>query len=66
MSSSFVPIFFQNFSGNDWHLMSEELLTQAYKMNGEQISLIPKSMEVNVSVQVGCLEFLDSNSFLPV
>ena len=40
------------------------LLTQAYKVNGEQISIIPKSMEKYVSVQVVCLRFLDSHRFL--
>ena len=33
-------------------------------MNGKQISIIPKSMENYVSVQVGCLIFLESNRFL--
>ena len=62
-SSSFVPIFFHNFSGYDCHLIFEELLTQAYKMGCEP-KIIPKSMENYVSVQVGCLRFLDSYRFL--
>ena len=62
-SSSFVPIFFHNFSGYDCHLMFEELLTQAYKL-GYEPNIIPKSMENYVSVQVGCLRFLDSYRFL--
>ena len=32
-SSSFVPIFFHNFSGYDCHLIFEELLTEAYDQN---------------------------------
>ena len=63
-SSSFVPIFFHNFSsGSDCHIIFEELLTQAYKI-GYEPKLIPKSMENYVSVQVGCLRFLDSCRFL--
>ena len=31
-SSSFVPIFFHNFSGYDCHLIFEDLLTQAYNL----------------------------------
>ena len=62
-SSSFVPIFFHNLSGYDCHLIFEELLTQAYKMGCEP-KIIPKSMENYVSVQVGCLRFLDSYRFL--
>ena len=62
-SSSFLPIFFHNFSGYDCHLIFEELLTQAYKM-GYDPTIIPKSMENNVSIQVGCLRFLDSYRFL--
>ena len=63
MSSSFVPIFFHNYSGYDSHLIFEQLLTQAYKM-GYEPKLIPKSMENYVSIQVGCLRFLDSYRFL--
>ena len=62
-SSSFVPIFFHNFSGYDCHLIFEELLTEAYNQNYNP-TIIPKSLENNVSVQVGCLRFLDSYRFL--
>ena len=62
-SSSFVPIFLHNFSGYDCHLSFEELLTQAYKLRYEP-NIIPKSMENYVSVEVGCLRFLDSYRFL--
>ena len=62
-SSSFVPIFFHNFSGYDCHLIFEELLTSAYNLK-LPINIIPKSMENYVSMQVGCLRFLDSYRFL--
>ena len=62
-SSSFVPIFFHNFSGYDCHLIFEELLTEAYNQNYNP-TIVPKSLENYVSVQVGCLRFLDSYRFL--
>ena len=62
-SSSFVPIFFHNFSGYDCHLIFEELLTEAYNQNYNP-TIISKSLENYVSVQVGCLRFLDSYRFL--
>ena len=62
-SSSFIPIFFHNFSGYDCHLIFEELLTEAYNQNYNP-TIIPKSLENYVSVQVGCLRFLDSYQFL--
>ena len=62
-SSSFVPIFFHNFSGYDCHLIFEELLIQAFE-KGYEPKIIPKSMENYVSIQVGCLRFPDSYRFL--
>ena len=62
-SSSFVPIFFHNFSGYDCHLIFEGLLTSAYNLK-LPINIITKSIENYVSVQVGCLRFLDSYRFL--
>ena len=62
-SSSFVPIFFHNFSGYDCHLIFQELLLQAFE-KGYEPKMIPKSMENYVSIQVGCLRFLDSYRFL--
>ena len=62
-SSSFVPIFFHNFSGYDCHLIFEELLAQAHKL-GYQSTIIPMSMENYVSIQVGCSRFLESYRFL--
>ena len=62
-SSSFVPIFFHNFSGYDCQLIFQELLIQAFE-KGYEPKIIPKSLENYVSVQVGCLRFLDSYRFL--
>ena len=62
-SSSLVPIFFHTFSGYDCHLIFEELLTPAYNLKLPK-NIIPKSMENYVSVQVGCLRFLDSYRLL--
>ena len=44
--------------------MFEQLITHAFKM-GYEPEIIQKSMENYVSVQVGCLTFLDSYRFLP-
>ena len=44
-------------------ILFEELLTQAFKI-GYEPKLIPKSMDIYVSVQVGFSRFLDSNRFL--
>ena len=62
-SSSFIPIIFHDFSGYDCHLIFEKLLTEAYNQNYNP-TIIPKSLENYVSVQVGCLRFLDSYRFL--
>ena len=62
-SSSFVPIIFHNFSGYDCHLIFQQLLIQAFE-KGYEPKTIPKSMENYVSIQVGCLRFLDSYRFL--
>ena len=62
-SLGFVPIFFHNFSGYDCHLIFEELLIQAFE-KGYEPKIIPKSIENYVSIQVGCLRFLDSYRFL--
>ena len=63
MSSSFVPIFFHTFSGYDCNLIFEQLLTESYNQNYNP-TIIPKCLENCVSVQVGCLRFLDSYRFL--
>ena len=62
-SSSFIPIFFHNVSGYDCHLVFEQLLTESFNQNYNP-TIISKSLENYVSVQVGCLRFLDSYRFL--
>ena len=62
-SSSFVPKFFHNFSGYDCHLNFEQLLTESFNQIYNP-TIKPKSMKNYVSVQVGCLRFLDSYRFL--
>ena len=57
-SSSFIHVFFHNFSGYDCHLIFEELLTQAYNLK-LAINFIPKSLENYESVK-----FSDSYRFL--
>ena len=54
---------FLYFSGYDCHLIFQELLIQAFE-KGYEPKIIPKSLENYVSVQVGCLRFLDSYRFL--
>ena len=44
-SSSFVPIFFHNFSGYDCHLIFEQLLTESFNQNYNP-TIIPKSLVV--------------------
>ena len=62
-SSSFILIFFHNFSGYDCHLIFEQLITSAYNRK-LPINIITESLENYVSVQVGYLRFLDSYRFL--
>ena len=49
--------------GYDCHLIFEQLITSAYNLR-LPIKIIPESLENYVSVQVGCLRFLDSYRFL--
>ena len=44
-SSSFVPIFFHNFSGYDCHLIFEELLTEAYRFLSSSLNKLVKSLD---------------------
>ena len=50
--------YYTNFSGYDCHLFFEEFLTQASNHN-YNITIIPKTMENYVSVQIGCIRFSD-------
>uniref|UniRef100_UPI003D0B846D hypothetical protein n=1 Tax=Sulfurimonas sp. TaxID=2022749 RepID=UPI003D0B846D len=57
---NFVPIFFHNLSGYDAHLFIKELS----KIIDLPIKVLAKSSEEYISIQVGCLRFLDSYRFL--
>ena len=61
--TSIVPLFFHIFSGYDWYLILEQLLTKSFEL-GLVIQILPKSMENYVSVLIGCLRFVDSFRFL--
>ena len=64
--TSFVPILFHNFSGYDCHLIFEKLVNMATKKNIKikENDIIAKLSEKYRSVEIGCLEFLDSYRFL--
>ena len=64
--TSFVPIVFHNFSGDDCHLIFERLVNMATKKNNKvnENDIIAKSSENYISVKIGCLKFLDSYRFL--
>ena len=64
--TSFVPILFHNFSGNDCHLIFEKLINMATEKNIKinENDFIAKSSENYISVKIGCLKFLDSYRFL--
>ena len=72
----FIPVFFHNFSGYDCHLIFEKLLSKWFELikplrdtNPNQYNtlkpcILPKSIEKYISIEIGHLRFLDSNSFL--
>ena len=72
----FIPVFFHNFSGYDCHLIFEKLLSKWFELiktlrdtNPNQYNtlkpcILPKSIEKYISLEIGHLRFLDSNSFL--
>ena len=64
--TSFVPILFHNFSGNDCHLIFEKLVNTATKKNIKinENDIKAKSSEIYISVKIGCVKFLDSYRFL--
>ena len=67
IKSSFVPVFFHNFSGYDCHLIFEQLINKAIEIGFDKndIKIIPKSIENFISLKIGRLRFLDSYRFLP-
>ena len=64
--SSFVPVLFHNFSGYDCHLIFEHLINKAIEIGFQKhhIKIIPRTVENFISLQIGCLRFLDSYRFL--
>ena len=58
-NSNFVRVVFHNFSGYDCHLIFEQQLTKAHALQ-RSVQILPTSMEKYISVQIGCLRFLDS------
>ena len=64
--TSFVPILFLKFSGNDCHLIFEKLINMATEknININENDIIAKSSENHISVKKGCLKILDSINYL--
>ena len=64
--SNFVPVLFHNFSGYDCHLIFNHLINKSIELGFEKddIQIIPRTVENFISVQIGCLRFLDSYRFL--
>ena len=64
--SNFVPVLFHNFSGYDCHLIFEKCISKAFELGFQKhhIKIIPKTIENFISLQIGCLRFLDSYRFL--
>ena len=60
--SNVIPISFQNISNYDCHLFFKTLIDK--KPENKNFSVIPKANEEYVSVNHGCLKFIDSYRFL--
>ena len=59
---NFIPIIFHNFSNYDCHLFFKTLIDE--KPDNINLSVIPKTNEEYISVNYGCLRFVDSYRFL--
>ena len=59
---NFIPILFHNFSNYDCHLFFKTLIDR--KPDYINLSVIPKTNEEYISVNYGCLRFIDSYRFL--
>ena len=59
---NFTLFVFHNFSNSDCHMFSKKALER--KKDKVKVKLIPKSNEKNISVQYGCIRFIDSYRFL--
>ena len=56
-----IPIFFHNFSGYDCHLMIKHLMNAN---TCQKIKVIGKTYEEYISLQYGCIHFIDSLGLL--
>ena len=59
--SGFIPVMFHNFSKYDCHLFFKTLLS---KSKSQKLKVIPKTNEDYISVNFGCIRFIDSYRFL--
>ena len=59
--SNFIPVMFHNFSKYDCHLFFKTLLC---KSKSQKLKVIPKTNEEYISVNFGCIRFIDSYRFL--
>ncbi len=59
--SNFVPVLFHNFSGYDCHMFFRELYE---KKEDIPVKVLPKTDELYISVDFGCIRFMDSLRFL--
>ena len=57
----FVPVLYHNFSKYDCHMFFNELINSKVDINN--ISVIPNNTEEYMSVNYGCIKFLDSMRF---
>ena len=55
--SNFIPVMFHNFSKYDCHLFFKTLLS---KSKSQKLKVIPKTNEEYISVNFGCIRFIDS------
>ena len=57
----FIPVFYHNFSKYDNHMFFNELINS--KIEKKNLSVIPRTNEEYMSVNYGCIKFLDSMRF---
>ena len=58
----FIPVLYHNFSKYDCHMFFNELINA--KVHRNNLSTIPRTNEEYMSVNYGCIKFLDSMRFL--
>ena len=57
----FIPVLYHNFSKYDCHMFFNELINS--KVEKKNLSVIPRNSEEYMSVNYGCIKFLDSMRF---